>query len=427
MPVNLDFGNDMIAAYSRGSQEREEQVRRLQDAADKQVALKQHQQQIDQEHDHAKAMLALAVSNQKMAARKATQDSQAINTDTGGTPAGFTPIMIPNAQDPSKLDVQQYVSQDDPTQRFIPNDVNEIARRTSIGLGPKTEAQLRIEQVKAQDEAQKLAFQQQLKNNFEDYQQVNRMQLQGGIDQRTKDAAALKFKHDTFLHNLDNSAREKLKKIGGSGLGLTDENGDPADSNVARDIYINGVGANYPAKTRLAVAGVVPKGWTAPTKKDIEVVEGIPTIMALFDKAKGLADYSYDQGVGKYLETQGGTGEGAILRNELDGQLGSIARYFGQERGVLTERDTARAKKLFTGALLNKTENLKLNDDIKKDWFNKIATSLSKFPADQRAAILTSRGLDPREFGIKDEEAVTKEATPAKAGNKDPLNILGGK
>ncbi len=120
MPVDLNFGNDMVAAYSRGVQESEEQKKRLQDAADRQIALKQHQQQLDQEAEHYKNLIELSRSAQAL---QATKDAQGAQVQQ------------------SKMDVQQFINPQNPVaSRFLPIDPNEAARRERIGLQPNIEA-----------------------------------------------------------------------------------------------------------------------------------------------------------------------------------------------------------------------------------------------------------------------------------------------
>lgn len=170
--------------------------------------------------------------------------------------------------------------------------------------------------------------------------------------------------------------------------------------NTINDIYVTG-NASLPGrmKDRTAIQSSVPSGWTPVTKVDNDQIGAIPLISNLFDTAGKLANYSYNSPV-KFSERLLGIGEPGSIRQELEGQLGQVARIFGGEKGVLTEKDVARARSLFDNKKLSDKEMLKQLNDIKKTWLGKVNTVLKKYPQDQLEKILRARDIDPSTFNI---------------------------
>lgn len=171
------------------------------------------------------------------------------------------------------------------------------------------------------------------------------------------------------------------------------------DSNVIDDIYVTGNRTLPGGKIGISIEGAAPKGWTPVTKADTSLFENVVTAKKLIDDARVLASNSYDTNPGEALKTAVGIGEGGATKNRVEGLLGNLARYFGQERGVLTEKDVDRAKKLIYSPRLSEAQNLKNVGELENLLNEKIALVTKKYPKDQLEAIMSRRGLDASKYG----------------------------
>lgn len=183
-------------------------------------------------------------------------------------------------------------------------------------------------------------------------------------------------------------------RIKAAGMGLT--NIDPMD-NTVNDIYITGNRTLPAGKFGLAIEGAVPKGWTPLSKTDNILFDNVTTANKIIQDARTLAAAGINN-PGQALQGALGMGEVGATKNRVEGLLGNLARYFGQERGVMTEKDIDRAKKLVYSPRLSEAGNLKNVGELETLLNSKIALVTKKYPKDQLTAIMAARGLDASKF-----------------------------
>lgn len=189
-----------------------------------------------------------------------------------------------------------------------------------------------------------------------------------------------------FRANL--AARTRLN----GGLGSDDED---TIGTYINDMYVTGNTneSQVPQKIRGAIKGTVPTGWTPLVKRDIEQIDGIPIMQEFFNTIQELATK------GSTLKGKAGVitglGDAGRLKKQTEGLMGNIARLFGGEKGVLTQRDIERGSGLVFQILQGSSGNQKLVNDLKDDWKAKLQGFTQKYPEDQRKQIFSSRAIDP--------------------------------
>lgn len=213
-----------------------------------------------------------------------------------------------------------------------------------------------------------------------------------------------------------------LARLQAAGQGVQAPDSDTIQS------YIDGVfltgntkESAIPQKLRPIIRSAAAKGgFTTPlTDKDNEQINGIPIVSNFFAKARELADKG--SGLMGKAGAITGMGEAGNVKQEVDGLLGNIARIFGGEKGVLTQRDIERARGDVYSLAQGKAGNLKKIDDLETIFKSKIEPILNKYPEVQRKHILESRGIDyqPSTAAKPNEPAFLKLAPQTnKSGHK---------
>lgn len=203
--------------------------------------------------------------------------------------------------------------------------------------------------------------------------------------------AAQKDATDRYLGELNARTRLRLAQ---SGL----DSNNPAIDNYVNDMYLTGNMDKVPGSSKVqnAIRGSVPNGWTPLSKIDAAQLDGIPMVDQLIIKTKQLA--TQGSGVIGRLGAATGLGESGNTAQEVDALLGNVARIFGGEKGVLTQRDVDRAKGLIYSPKQSQAKNLEKAQQLENLLNTKINQLITKYPEDQRNALLGRRGIDPGRF-----------------------------
>ncbi len=221
----------------------------------------------------------------------------------------------------------------------------------------------------------------------------------------------LLFKHQKDLNDADNKTSMAVARIRLSNLGkdLTDQ----TVSSYINDAYITGNISTIPTKLQPAIRNALPSNWTPINKADQTKFEGIPLVNALIDKGLQLSKESA-QGLlqrGAAATGFGFLGSAGNTRQEVDALLGNIARIFGGEKGVLTQKDIERAKGLIYSLTATDDQNSQKIKDLEAIFKEGLKSTLDKYPPDQLSQILVKRGVDPDQF-------------KGGGGKKDPLGLF---
>jgi hypothetical protein len=235
------------------------------------------------------------------------------------------------------------------------------------------------------------------------------------------------FGRELTVHAADRAAQERIAtanrasqeriaelnartRFGIAKMGL--DSNDPAIDNYVNDMYITGNTANIPTNVKLqgAIRGAVPKGWTPLSKTDVTQLDGISLVDNLIAKSRQLA--TQGSGVLGRAGAATGLGEAGNTAQEVEALLGNVARVFGGEKGVLTQKDVDRAKGLIYSPLQTKEKNLEKAQQLEDLFNDKIGKLVSKYPQDQRDALLSKREIDPQRFN----KNTASPSTP-KSGN----------
>lgn len=200
------------------------------------------------------------------------------------------------------------------------------------------------------------------------------------------------------------AAQTRLK----GGLGDIDED---TISNYINDMYVTGNTneSQVPQKIRATIKGTVPLGWTPVTKRDSEQIDGLPLMAEFFKTASDLADKGSTI-KGKADILLGGFGEAGRVKKEVDGLMGNIARIFGGEKGVLTQRDIERGQGLVYQILQGSKGNKQLVQDLADTWGSKLQGFVKKYPDEQRKQIFGARAIPDDIFQTAGKQG--KEAAP---------------
>lgn len=219
--------------------------------------------------------------------------------------------------------------------------------------------------------------------------------------QNTKDVANINVAGR--LNNTETKDDADYKKAIAIALLHSTGQGQSLDPDTA-DQYVQGLFVNgkiklnqIPLKQRGGVlAAGKALGYNAPLdSKDNELIDGIPMMQQFFQKARKLAEL--DTGISGTLGTATGglvgDKEAGRIKGELDGMLGNIARIYGGEKGVLTQRDIERGTGLVHSIKQGKEANLKTVTDLENTFNSKIGPVLKNYTPAQQKAILEGRDI----------------------------------
>lgn len=268
----------------------------------------------------------------------------------------------------------------------------DLAKQEAATIKAKTEAQLgAAEPFKEKDDAREAQKAMNLAEfNRASAERVNRQTRETQLEVANINSAASDRRALIAAHaRMDAAAR--------SGVSV-----DPQvmDSYI-NDSYITGntQEQQIPQKLRPSIRAAVPKGWTPLTKADNDQIGGIALVDDLLNSVRTLS--SAGSGVMGRASAAIGIGKAGEAQRAVDGLLGNIARIFGGEKGVLTERDLTRAREL-TYSILNSDKANKDNPEkLEKFFKEKLRSVTGKYDPDQLEQIFAARGLSASKWSNK--------------------------
>ena len=241
----------------------------------------------------------------------------------------------------------------------------------------------------------------QIKKDMQDADNAFQMRVeqyrQQGRSQDLANELASRERIARVNNDADNWRASLAAKVKLSSPSLFSED-DNIISNAVNDVYITGNTPEdkVPAKLRMALKGAVPKGWTPINKKDDEVFSSVQQIGSILDDARHLADTaSYDVSATSAMGAGLGMfGDAAATKRRLTARAGELAKYFGKEVGVKTQKDIERAMDGAYSPYNTQEQNSIGVAKLQSVLDNAAKIVLKKYNPDQAQAILAKRGID---------------------------------